>query len=114
MKLYIPFWIPLVAIVAAHATGAINVFTMGAQILTGVDGTVNAVLDFKKWVPQVNTYVKGHVHAASTAHRVRLAKMGTDTGHSREGSLKRQDFAHHRGRTHGQRAVAEEIFPRPE
>ena len=55
----VPFWIPVVALVAAHASGAINVFTAGAQILTGVDATVNAVIDFHKWIPQV----KDKLHA---------------------------------------------------
>lgn len=69
MILKVPFWIPVIAVVAAHASGAINVFTTASQILSGVDSTVNAIIDFKRWAPQVKSYI----HATNTTSGVRVA-----------------------------------------
>ena len=71
-----PIWIAVAAILTtAQVTGAFSVFTTAASILTGIDGTVNAVLDVKKWAPQVKDYF----HERPPVGRVLLAPK---RGHS--------------------------------
>lgn len=110
MKLYNPAWIVAGAVILAQATGVINVFTTAASVLVAIDGTVNALIDFKKWAPQVKDYV----HANTPDRRVLLAPGQHDKRVVRNGAKGQQDPAGGGRVRDGTRTAAQEVVPTPQ
>jgi hypothetical protein len=105
MKLYNPVWIVLGGVWLAHATG---ILSTTAGILVGVDQSVNAAIDMKKWFPQVKAYVHEHHR---TAGGVLLAPKPANIKTDRNWSANRQINTRSYRLGNGGGSVSEKVLP---
>jgi hypothetical protein len=74
MQVNSPAWIIAAGIFIAHASGVIDIV---GKTLSGVDQTANAVIDFRKIVPQIGTYIHANNSTGSVLRKAQRTNRST-------------------------------------